>query len=155
MRSYQWLLYVIVSMMLGSCFHENGNNNNHDVAFDIVSMGTQTGIAGQQTRVVREADQLSSLLSQVTISGEVPNPDFSSHMLVALFSAFNSGCGDGLTVTGVKDNGVTFIVYAVVSVPGPDRVCPTLVPEDNPYVFIELPFSTKPVSVLIDVQQVL
>lgn len=143
------LFIFVLSIQLLGCFHDPESDKFVD--FTIVSSGTQTGLSGQQMRVIKDSTQLSELLSVISMTGDMPGPDYNVNMLVAIFSGSNSGCGDGLTVTSVKNKADTLIVNALVSVPGDDVVCPAFVPADKPYIFIELKRSNKQVSLLIDV----
>ena len=149
MRLFQLVLLCALTTMLYGCIYDSNANSSSNVKFTIGSTGTQIGITGQQMRVISGAEQLALLLSEISISGDVPNPDFSSASMVALFSGSNSGCSDGLTVTGVEDNGETLIIKARMSVPGAETACPAFVPNDRPYVFIELATASKPISLLV------
>lgn len=148
---YRFILCCAFTALLSSCINDSNAERHHEVAFDLVSTGTQSGIHNQQLRVIRSAEQLSALLSEATFTGQIPNPDFTTSTVIAIMTGTNSGCGNALTVTRVEDNSQTQIVHATLSVPGPNTVCPTVVTNDGPYVMIEVAASSKPISLLFAV----
>ncbi len=159
MRTSIFILSYLAMLMASGCLHDSNASSStnigggENVSYTIVSSGDQSGTHyNQQLRVIRSAEELSSLLSEVTLSGAIPNPEFSTNFLVSVFMGFGSGCGEELSVAGIEENGETLIIYVQSTVPGLGTPCPAVISTSGPYVFIELESTTKPISIIVDVE---
>ncbi len=139
------LFLAVVSLCLTACISDSDGNDAVNLGFT-ASSGLQTGIDNQQIRVLRNAADYAALMSQITVTGTAPNPDFSSKMLIAVLSTLDS-CYT-LSAKSVVKSGD--FVTATVGVAGPAAVCPAVVGRD--YLFIEVDQTPGQVSVRHEAQ---
>jgi hypothetical protein len=149
MGKLQLALVAILSIVTSGCIQDSDAEPNNSVDFSTVSNGRQTGLSGQQMLVLSTNDQFALMMSQTTLNGTIPNVDFTSEMMVALFIDTDSAC-DGMRVDGIEDNGTSIIIKATKTIPGPNTVCVAVVPPDDPYVMVTIPKSKKVVSLLVE-----
>lgn len=141
-------LALLLLFALSACGGSDGGYYDFE-PFNLVSNGLQSGLAGQQLRVVESDTQLAELLSVMNISGEVPATDFTTHRLVVITTGYNSGCGDYVGVERVDASDYTVLIRGVMAVPDTPAGCPAPT-ADSPYAMLELARSAKPVSLLLE-----
>lgn len=148
------LILGLVSAALSGCIISFGDVDarSASIPYSVISSGKQSGISNQQLHVLQDTTQYAALLSTISISGSIPNTDFSDSTLIAVFSGLSgTGCDDSLSVSEVKERSETVLLKLTKHVPGADAACPDVMPQDGPYLFIEIEKNTKPISVLFDV----
>lgn len=122
------------------------------INYTIASTGKQIGIFSEQLRVIKQQNELDALLAQTTLMGQVPVVDFAKEQLIAIFATGSTnGCRYGLTIKSIIDKRETVVVAVKKSVPGQNRICLLYVPQDKPYIMVNIPTTAKPVSLIYSV----
>ncbi len=136
----RFLLLPLLSLYLASCIDDSNGTEAVPLEFSARS-GLQSGIDPQQIRVLRSAADYAALLSETTLSGAPPTPDFSTRMLIAVLSTLDSCYG--LSAESVVKSGG--FIRVTVGVSGPAEVCPAVVGQN--YLLIDVPRTAGQVSV--------
>lgn len=155
MKIYQIILFL-GTVMLTFCVPASWAATGDDTCFSaeefrVVSSGLQTGLKNPQVRVIIQKEEFASLLSEISITGNTVIPDFYSNFLVAIFPGPIYGCKYEPSVESVIDTGAALTVNVLLQFPPPDTVCTTVVDYTSPYLFVEVPHTTKPISVFYHV----
>lgn len=117
------------------------------IPYSLASKGSQQDIQSQRHDVISSSDQFSNLLSSLpSITGEIPNPDFSNQTIISILAGF--GVCTALEISSVKESDETILINLIkVNTVDPGLCDPS--PEGfltKHYVFISIEKTMKPVS---------
>ncbi|MDH5394051.1 MAG: hypothetical protein OEY11_12755 [Gammaproteobacteria bacterium] len=153
MQAYSRFTAVFLSLLfvisLTACDIEIAvNQDDESVAYSIVASGTQSDIQEPQQHVIKNTTVLSGFISLIpSMTGDVPSPDFTSEMLVAVLSDLD-GCGN-LELTSVEENENAILVTLSKVFTADPGLC-DLAPENinnKHYLVINIASSNKAVNV--------
>jgi len=166
MIKYLALGIVSVTLCISACSDSNGSTDSQASShsgssalspsptpiYTNASQGSQSGIFNQQTQVIVDSEQFSSLLSSVSLSGTIPNVDFSSSELVGVFINNTSTCGmDSLSVGSINETPTTVTLHISRQQPTQDpNIACTMQFRGHPYILVEIQKTTKPISVVYE-----
>lgn len=139
---------IFVVLTVAGCI--NSSSAAESATYKIDSNGWARGIENQQFHVVNTATQYSLLMSGLYLSGNIPAPDFSVVTLIAVFAGYKSSCTSdaSLTVTNVVD--LAESVAVSLRQTESSGTCLASIPSSGPYVFIEIPKTSKPISLIVN-----
>lgn len=156
MKKYRNILFCGAAVLALGCVPVSGFAATNPTtmtyeAFDVVSSGLQSGLTNPQVRVITQQEEYASLLSEISITGNMPIPDFRSNFMLAIFPGPIYGCKYDATVGSVLNTGKTLVVNVILHYPSPDTVCTAVMDFNSPYLFVELHHTITPISVLYHV----
>lgn len=132
-----------LSVGVSACIDNSEAKPSYDIAYSVASTGVQTGINSQQTHVIKNSTEYSSLMSGVQIMGVTPNPDFRQSMLVGIFTTLNS-CYT-TSVDSVKNIEGSIVITITISSESVEVCNPVI---GSSYVMVSMDQYSKQVSVL-------
>lgn len=145
---------VLLLMQWGTAHAVQAANENLITVspnFSTVSEGTQKGINSQQILVVQNQQDYAELLSRVSLSGAIPQIDFSRRTLIAIFMGPQAnGCSTTMKVPSVSQTRLGVYLRVVLEKADPATLCPAVM-RDGSYVLIAVKKSSVPVSVFFRV----
>jgi hypothetical protein len=151
--------FAAAALCTSACSDSSGSSGNNAtsavaISYTVVSSGVQIGIQNQQLQIITDAGQFASLMSTLTLSGNIPSVDFSANELIGIFLGASVGpCGnDQLSISSVQESDSTVTVNASrqVTVPPPGFGACVRPPPGLSYDLVTIPITTKPISLIFN-----
>lgn len=152
-----WIVSVIIvaAVVIGGLLYLYGGPafslsslpQKTDSGFTVIAEGPYAaGIGSRVNYRIRDAGQLEALWKMVYAENGpgVPQVDFSTQEVLAVFDDSHSTGGYGIAVTKVEDTGGKRTVHIAYSVPG--ERCPLPAGPSSPYQFIVVSKTTVPLA---------
>ena len=119
-----------------------------DLGFTTISVGTHSGYGSQANLVIQDSQAWVDLWNQHMLFMveplPVPEVDFSTNMVVAVFMGVEPTGGYALHIYEVVETGLTIVVKMERTEPGPTCIVPQVLTQ--PYHMVQIARTEKPVT---------
>lgn len=105
------------------------------VPFTELAEGTQSKVLGRTNYLITSTTQLSNLWSMIDAQGQIPDVDFDTHVVMAVFAGKQSTAGYAIAVSKVEDSTVRQVTVTVTS---PGGSCLLAQSVTAPYQIVEV-----------------
>lgn len=147
---------LLVSMVLSGCLSEGNADNTAALSFSVIAEGQGSGITSQRLEVILDYSLFSNIWLAHT-SGISPAPiqpvvDFNKDMVITAFLGTQNTGGYHIQIVGAEERTDSIVVNVRGTLPGSS--CIVTPAFSNPYQFIALPRSSKPVAFITTIERV-
>ena len=112
-----------------------------DVPFTDLLQGTRSSVTGRVNYVITSKSQLEELLKMISTTDPMPNVDFSTHDIIAVFSGEKPTGGYAISVSKIADSVVRMVTITLAS---PGSACVLSQSTTDPYQIIAVPKTSLP-----------